>query len=84
MISKRAQHATVCMQGDILKVGTDFVDAVSGTLQAQGALRTSARQNVTIAWVSTLDCVASERAIRRAVQMAGRTVTYFESQGIGA
>lgn len=70
------------MHGDILKVGKDFADAVSGKLKSQGKIETSARRDYAITWVSTLDCIMSERALRRAVKNERREVTYFESQAL--
>lgn len=79
---------TIVRSRDILKIGTDLVDATTGTLKAQGKI-TVERANIasryinakTLTWVSTADCVVSERVIRRAVKAEGQTVTMFQSQG---
>ena len=75
--------------GDILKIGKDLVDATTGTLKAHGQV-TVQRANIstrylapkTLTWVSTADCVQSERVIRRAVTAEGQTVTLFQSQAV--
>lgn len=79
----------IVRQGDILKIGTDLVDATTGKLKAQGKVTVS-RPNIdprhiapkTLTWVSTADCTVSERILRRSVKNEGQTITYFESQGV--
>lgn len=80
----------IVRSGDILKIGTDLVDATTGTLKSQGRI-TVERENIasryinpkTLTWVSTANCVVSERALRAAVKQEGQRVTFFESQGVG-
>ena len=82
---------TIIRHGDILKIGTDLVDATTGPLKAQGRI-TVQRENIasrymnpkTLTWVSTANCQTSERALRAAVKQEGQRVTFFESQGVGA
>jgi len=80
---------TIIRHGDILKIGKDLADAITGTLKAQGKMtvkRTSISSRYidpkTLTWVSTADCVVSERVLRHAVKKEGQTITYFESQGV--
>lgn len=85
----KTNNYTIVRSGDILKVGKDLVDAVTGKLSAQGKI-TIKRGNIDVrycapkelTWVSTADCVVSERVLRRAVEKEGQIVTYFESQGV--
>lgn len=72
-------QGTITRSGDILKVGKDFVDAVSGKLHAQGKVRIG-EKNLT--WVSTMNCVESETLIRKAIKDEGKIISYFESQGV--
>lgn len=83
------RNYTIVRSGDILKVGTDVADAVAGKLSAQGKI-TVKRGNIGVrycapkelTWVSTADCVVSERVLRRAVEKEGQVITYFYSQGV--
>lgn len=74
--------STVCRHGDILKVGNNFVDAVTGRLRAQGKI--TMRGGMPLTWVSTLPIAETERILRRSAQLEARTVTYFESQSVGS
>ena len=74
----------IIRSGDILKIGTDLVDAVSGTLKSQGKV-TCRRHGCTdkdLTWVSTFECVKAEKLLRQAVKDERQTITYFESQAI--
>lgn len=79
----------IVRSGSILKIGRDLVDATTGTLLAQGKI-TVKRGNVDVrycapkelTWVSTANCVVSERVLRQAVKKEGQIVTHFESQGV--
>ena len=72
----------ITRHGEILKIGDSFVDAVSGTLKSQGTVtvRKHACAEKTLTWVSTYDCVRSERVLRKAVADEGHTVTCLSSQ----
>ena len=74
----------IIRSGDILKIGTDLVDAVSGTLKSQGKVtcRRHACVDKTLTWVSTFECVKAEKLLRQAVKDERQTITYFESQAI--
>jgi hypothetical protein len=80
---------TIIRSGDILKIGTDLVDATTGKLAAHGKL-TVRRGNIDprycapkeLTWVSTASCAVSERVLRNAVKKEGQIITYFESQGV--
>lgn len=80
----------IVRSGDILKVGTDLVDATTGPLKAQGRIMVE-RENIsrryinpkTLTWVSTANCHLSERVLRTAVKAEGQRVTFFESHGVG-
>lgn len=74
-------QGTITRSGDILKIGKNFVDAVSGKLQAQGRVRVGI-SGKDLTWVSTMNCVDSETLLRKAVKDEGGRVTYFESQGV--
>lgn len=74
-------QGTIIRSGDILKIGKDFVDAVSGKLQAQGRIRVGV-SGKDLTWVSTMNCIDSETLLRKSVKDEGGRVTYFESQGV--
>lgn len=72
---------TITRSGDILKIGKDFVDAVSGTLQAQGKIIVGVGGKE-LTWVSTVNCALSEKVLRQAVEAEGKRITFFQSQGV--
>lgn len=71
----------ITRSGDILKIGKDFVDAVSGKLRAQGRVRVGINRKE-LTWVSTFNCIESETLLRKALKDEGCQCTYFESQGV--
>lgn len=74
-------QGTITRSGDILKIGKNFVDAVSGKLQAQGRIRVGINGK-DLTWVSTINCIDSETLLRKSVKDEGKHITYFESQGV--
>jgi hypothetical protein len=71
----------ITRSGDILKVGKDFANAVSGQLKAHGQMKVGIGEKV-LTWVSTMNCIESESLLREAVRQEGKCITYFESQGV--
>ena len=80
--TKRANGYTVIRSGDILKVGKDLADAVTGQLRSRGEIEVRSTNPKRLTWVSTADCVTSERILRRSVENEGHHVSFFMSQGL--
>ncbi len=69
---------TITKHENELRIGKDFVDAVSGKPASHGSieLNGSIRYN----WLSTFSVSDSERALRRAARRENKKVTLFISQ----
>ncbi len=74
-------QGTIIRSGDILKVGKDLVDAVSGRVNAQGRVKVGVNGKE-LTWVSTFNCVESEILLRKSIKDEGHQFTYFTSQGV--
>ena len=76
---KRFNGGTICKQGEILKIGRDFADAVSGKLTCVGDVSVGSKS---YSYVSTLDCMSSEHILRLSATKEGKSVTYLRSQAV--
>ena len=75
----RVKGWTICKQGEILKIGRNFADAVSGKLTCVGDVSVGSKS---YSWVSTLDCMSSEHVLRLSATKEGKSITYLRSQGV--
>ena len=74
--------ATILKQDKGLKIGNDFVDAVTNNkLLSHGEIAVT-HSNKRILWESTLPITDSEKILRQAAKEEGRRVIFFSSQAI--
>ena len=73
--------ATIIKEGRTLKVGRDFVDAVTGAAQSHGELMTTLNTSP-MPWQSTLPIADTEHVLRVAAKEDGARITYFRSQSL--
>ena len=69
---------TITKHDKMLKVGKDFVDAVSGKIACLGECEIDNAKR--FSWCSTFPIAQTEHALREAAKSEGKRVTLFISQ----
>lgn len=72
--------ATLTLHDNTIRIGADFVDAMTGTYKSHGALKTN--RGIERKWQSTYPIAESEKALREAAKQDGSAITYFMSQAL--
>ncbi len=69
---------TIISDGAMLKIGRDFVEAVTATPVSRGEV--AVQHGRVLLWQSTTGMAASEHILREAAAREGRSIVYFMSQ----